>query len=339
MRPAGDLLIRQIWADPRTRLPLTIWERLQLAQRQEQKRESITGTFDFPETGPASIYDLGVSRDLPISKSYDKVPVLAVQEIMAGAKAALERFPSRYRVVVWDNTRETEIDVIWRHGAKIRMDHYFNLPLDMHPQHHLALPAQVRDVLKWTKTQPPISTYLFDGEKTYTRHYVHPVYPDSRAEARVLRARDAMGLPLSSKPIEEQWPYVVYSPAGFAVIDDAPQELRGYIGLRAGGADRRQEFYLDPQHDFICVRWIWWKQRSGQWEKEREYESSGFTRLPQGQWYVTKQSLVTYPDPERGTVRGGSNRNLDVQLLEESDFPPDTFNGNKLLEGATIETY
>jgi hypothetical protein len=240
---------------------------------------------------------------------------------------------------VWDNTRETEIDVIWRHGAKIRMDHYFNLPLDMHPQHHLALPAQVQDVLKWTKTQPPISTYLFDGEKTYTRHYVHPVYPDSRAEARVLRARDAMGLPLSSKPIEEQWPYVVYSPAGFAVIDDAPQELRRYIGLRTGGADRHQDFYIDPQHDSICVRWIWWKQRSGQWEKEREYESSGFTRLPQGQWYVTKRSLVTYPDPERGTVRGGSNRNLDVQLLEESDFPPDTFNGDKLLEGATIETY
>jgi hypothetical protein len=223
--------------------------------------------------------------------------------------------------------------------VKIRSDLYFNLPLDMHPQHHLALPANAQDVLKWTQTQPPISTYMSDGEKTYTRHYVHPVYPDSRNEARVLRLQGRDGLPLSSKPLEEQWPYVNYSPASFGVIDDAPEELRGYIGLRTGGPDRRQEFYLDPQHDFICVRWIRWKQRSGPWEKESEDECSGFTRLPQGQWYVTKRILVTYPDPQRGTSQGGANWSLDVQLLEETDFPPDTFNGDKLLEGAKIETY
>ncbi len=333
------LLITRIWADPKTRLPLTIWERLQLAERQKQKRESITGTFDFPQTGPASLYDLGVARDLPIVKTYDKVALPGVQEVLANAKAALERFPSRYRAIVWDNTKESEINVIWRDGGKIRFDLYFNLPLDMHPQHNLALPANAPDVLKWTQTQPPISTYLFDGEKSYRRHYVHPVYPDSRAEARVLRERNAMGLPLSSKPIEEQWPCANYSPARFEVIDDAPEELRGYIGLRTIGADRHQDFYIDPQHDSICVRWIWWKQRSGQWEKEREYESSGFTRLPQGQWYVTRRILVTYPDPQRGTVQGGRNWNLDVQLLEEADFPPDTFNGDKLLEGAELETY
>lgn len=333
------LLIRQIWADPKTRLPLTIWERLQLALRQAQKRESITGTFDFPQTGLASLYDLGVAQNLPIVKDYDKVALPTVQKVLANAKAALERFPSQYRAVVWDNTRENAVDVIWREGRKLRMDRYFNLSATRYPQHHLSLPASAEDVFRWTQTQPPISTYLFDGEKSYRRHYVHPVYPNSRAEARVLRERNGMGLPSDSKPIEEQWPYANYSPASFDVIDDAPEELRGYIGLRTGGADRHQDFYLDPQHDSICVRWIWWKQRSGQWEKEREYESSGFTHLPQGQWYATKRVLVTYPDPERGTVQGGANWNLDMQLLEEIDFPPDTFNGDKSLEGAEIETY
>ena len=333
------LLIRQIWADPQTRLPLTIRERLQLAEREEQKRESITGTFDFPETGPASIYDLGVARDLPISKSYDKVPGLVVQEVLAGAKAALERFPSRYRVVVWDNTRESEIDVIWRDGKKLRSDRYFNLPSDHNPAYHLKLPAGVQDVLKWTQTQPPVSTCMLDGTREYTRGYTHPAVGNSRDEARVtpLRGRDL--LPSSSKPIEEQWPYANYDPAGFKVIDDAPEELKGYIGLRAGGADRRQEFFLDPQHDFICVRWIWWKLRSGQWEKEREYEVPGLAQLPQGQWYATQRTLVTYADPERGTVRGGADWNIDVQLLEEADFPPDMFNGDKLVEGAKLETY
>jgi hypothetical protein len=333
------LLIRQIWADPKTRLPLTVWERLQLAHRKEQKRESKTGTFDFPQTGPASIYDLGVPRDLPVVKDYDKVPTPSVEKIMAAAKVAMKRFPSRYRVVVWDNTRESEIDAIWRDGGKIRSDRYFNLPMDMHPQHHLGLPAKAQDVLKWTQTQPPISTYMFDGEKTYTRHYVHPVYPDSRNEARVLRPQGGDGLPLSSKPIEEQWPYANNDPAGFEMISNAPEELSRYIGLRVNSADIRRELYVDPEHDFICVRWIWWKLRSGQWEKEREYEYSNFVRLPEGQWYAGKRVLVTYPDPERGTVQGGANWNIDVQVLAEGDFPPDAFNGQKLLEGAKIETY
>jgi hypothetical protein len=334
------LLIQQIWADPKTRLPLTIRERLQLAEREKQTRESITGTFDFPQTGPASLYDLGVARDLPIVRTYDKVTPPAVQEVLANAQAALARFPSRYRAVVWDNTRESEINVIWHDGVKIRFDLYFNLPLDMHPQHNLVLPANARDVLRWTQTQPPMSTYLFDGEKSYRRHYVHPVYPDSRAEARVLRERDAKGLPLPGKPIEQQWPYANYNPAGFEVITEAPAELREYIGLRTIGTDRHQDFHLDPQHDFICARWIWWQQRSGQWEKHSEEECSDFLRLPPGQWYATRRTVVTYhPDPKRGTVQSSRNWNIDVQLIEETDFPPDTFNGDKLLEGAKLETY
>jgi len=333
------LLIEQIWADPKTRLPLTSWERLSLADREKQKRESITGTFDFPQTGPAGIYDLGVPRDLPIAKSYDKAPVPSVEKVIAAAKAALARFPSRYRVVVWDNTKETEIKVIWRDGGKIRFDLYFNLPLDRHPQYHLALPAQAQDVLKWTQTQPPISTYMSDGEKTYTRHYAHPVYPDSRNEVRILRLQGRDGFPSSSKPIEEQWRYTDYGPAGFGVIGDAPEELRGYIGLRAGGPEIRQDFYTDPQHDFICVRWIRWKQKSGDWVKEWETRKGDFIQLPQGPWYAAKQVGINYIDPDGSMVTRETVWNIDVTVLRENDFPLDAFNGGKLLEGAKIETY
>ena len=63
------------------------------------------------------------------------------------------------------------------------------------------------------------------------------------------------------------------------------------------------------------------------------------TRLPTGHWYAAKRIVVTYPNPERGTVQGGETLNIDVALLEEDDFPPDTFNGQKLTEGAKLETY
>lgn len=334
------LLIRQIWAEPQTRLPVTIWERLQLAERERQSRESIIGAFDFPETGPASIHDLGVPRDLPVVKSCDKAVALAAVQAFDAAKAALARFPTRYRAVVWEDSNESsEVEIVWRDGKRIRHDHYFTFPTDLHPQHHLDVPATAEEVLDWTKTQPPISTYLFDGAREYTRHYLHPVFPNSPAEARATKSRDGRGLPTSSRPVEEQWSYVTGDPAGLEVITDAPEELSKYIGLRNDSGDIRREFYIDPEHDYLCIRNIWWRQRSGRWEKEREYEYSNFTRLPEGQWYAAKKDLVTYPDPERGTVQGGANWNIDVQVLEEGDFPPDTFNGETLLEGAKLETY
>jgi hypothetical protein len=320
---------------------VTVWERLVLADRKRQNREFITGTFDFPETGPASIYDLGVPRDLPVVKrsDSDKVAVLAVVSTLEAAKAALNRFPARYRAVVWDNNRESEVEIVWRDGRKIHHNHYFNLPADRHPEHHLALPATVQDVLRWAGTQTPISTYMLDGEREYTRHYAHPVYADSRDEARVMWHRGRDLLPSNSKPIEQQWPHADRNPAHVEIIGNAPEELSMYIGLREDHGDVRYEYYVDSEHDHLCARKITWRQRSGQWEKEREYEYSGFTRLPEGQWYATKHRRIGYPDPERGTRKSGSSFNIDVQVLEEGDFPPDTFNGEKLLEGAKIETW
>jgi len=333
------LLIRQIWADPKTRLPLTIWERLQLADREKQKRESISGTFDFPQTGPAGLYDLGVSRDLPVVKYYDKTPVPSVERVFEAAQTALARFPARYRVIVWDNTREDVVDVIWRDGKKIRSDRYFNLTGERNTQYHLSLPAAARDVLQWMPTQPAISTNLFDGERLYTRHYVHPAVANSRDEARVLRSKSGDSLSMESKPIEEQWPYMSRNPSNYTLIEDAPDELKSYVGLRIGGPEIRQDFYTDPQHDSICVRWIRWKQKAGDWVKEWEEQKGDFVQLPQGPWYAAKQVRINYIDPDGSMVTRETVWNIDVTVLRENEFPPDTFKGDKLLEGAKVETY
>jgi len=331
------ILIKQIWADPQTRLPVKVWERLSLAQREAQNREFITGEFDFPESGPASIYDLGVSRDLPVVKEYDKIASPSVEQVFKAAKAVVDRFPSRYRAIVWQNEGSHMIDIIWRDGDKVRQSRYSSL---FKEPYHLPVPCTATEVLQWTQTQVPIGVKMVDGVKRYRRSNLHPGYEyedaNSRPTIRVTRGKSLM---LSSWPHDKQWPYAKQKASRFELIQDVPQELIGCIGLRSDSGDIRREMYLDPAHDYICVKWIWWKLRSENWEKERQYELSGFTRLPEGHWYASNCLLTTYADPERGTSQGGANWSVDIEVLDEGDYPLDVFNGEKLMEGAKVETY
>ena len=331
------LLIKQIWADPETRLPVKVWERLSLAQRETQNREYITGVFSFPETGPLSIYDLGVPKDLPVVRNYDKTPSPSVAQVFEAGKAASERFLSRYRAIVWQNEGSHMIDIIWRDGDKVRQSRYSSL---FKEPYHLLVPCTATEVLQWTQTQVPVGVTMVDGEKRYRRRNRHPGYEyedaNSRPTIRVTRGKSLM---LSSWPHDKQWPYVKQAAAQFAIIQDLPQDISGCVGLRRDSGDIRREMYIDPAHDYICVKWIWWKLRSGNWEKERQYELSGFTRLPEGQWYASNCLLTTYADPERGTGQGGANWSIDIEVLDEGDYPLDVFNGEKLMEGAKVETY
>jgi len=179
---------------------------------------------------------------------------------------------------------------------------------------------------------------MVDGEKRYRRSNPRPrvVGAESQPTVRVNRGKSLM---LSSWPHDKQWPYAKQTASRFEFIQDLPQELSGCIGLRRDSGDIRREFYVDPAHDYICIKWIWWKLRSGNWEKERQYELSGFTRLPEGHWYASNCLLTTFADPERGTSQGGANWSVDIEVLDEGDYPLDVFNGEKLMEGAKVETY
>lgn len=334
------LLNQQIWADPETKLPIKIQKILSAQEQKDQNREYITGVFSYPETGPASIYDLGVPKDLPIARSNDeKIADPFIKEIFETAKQFYEDFPKRCRAVIWQNDRESEIEIIWRNDEKIRLNHYFNMDGQRHPEYHLDLPTTVDDILIWAETQPPISIYMDDEEKSYHRSH-HPAFEDLKTPTTRITESWAGGLPNIAHFIEEHWEYYIHrTPAQYELIDDAPESLSQYIGIKIESGVVRRDHYIDPEHDYIRVQNIWWKKRDDQWKKEREYIVTEMTQLPTGQWYVTKRKLITYPNPERGTVGYEHTYNIDITLHKKDEFPPDTFNGEKLLEGAEIETY
>jgi hypothetical protein len=332
------LLTKQLWADPPTKLPIKIGEKLTAQKQKDQNREYITGVFSFPETGPLSIYDLGVPEDLPITKYYDKVADPSIEEIIEVAKQHYENFPKRCRAVIWQNDRESEIEVIWRDGEKNHFNHYFNMEGEKYLQYHLDLPTTVEDILAWAKTQPPISIYIDDEKKNYHRSH-HPAFEDLKTPKVRVTKSWRKGLPEQAHFIEENWEYMDHDVKAFQFIDDAPESLRQYIGIKTESGDIRRDYYIDPEHDYILFQNIWWQKRNGKWEKEREYFVTELSQVPDGQWFISKRKLMTYGNQEKGTSGWEYNYNIDITLLEENEFPPDTFNADLLLEDARIETY
>ncbi len=330
-----ELLTEQLWADPQTRLPLRIRKRLTSQEQKDQGREYITGVFSFPQDGPHSIYDLGVPENLPVTKDYERVAEPAIEEIIETAKRYCEDFPKRCRGVIWQNDRKGEIDITWRDGEKVHHNRYFNMD---EQEYHLEVPATVEDVLAWARTEPPVTIGIDDGKRNYDRTH-HPAVESLRTPKVSVTRSIFEQLSWPARFIERQWDYTRHGARRFEFIDEASEGMSEYIGLRIEGPDFRGDYYIDPEHDYIEVAEIWWKLRDGQWQKRSEDICEEMAQLPGGQWYVTKRKEIRYEKHERRTRTSEYNYTIDITLLEADEFPPDTFNGEKLLEGAELETY
>ncbi|MGA2059922.1 MAG: hypothetical protein ABSG67_05530 [Thermoguttaceae bacterium] len=356
------LLIEQLWIDPQTRLPLRVRRLMQLGVRKDPDQKYSVGDYDFSDHGPESIYDLGVPRDLPIVKVpiNEKYPA-DVAKVMEFAKTARARFPTNFRLITWTNDRSSEIDVIyWKgtptnkqkslfdwSGIQVRKDHYFNLDTRFEKnaeQYHLPLPATAEQVLAWTKTQSPVEIYMTDGKRNFDKEGPFPTtFHNPRKTRLTVRFGSNPGNYSSDIIFRDQWPFIDAS-GPFIFIEDKTENVTDTIALRTEAGNMRRDYYLDPALDYICMKWVWWEKRSDKWEKEREYNLLDLKQLPQEQWHATKQNLKDYGNPEKKYQPYEITWNWDLQLLEENEFPPDIFNGEKMLEdakreGAVIETY
>jgi hypothetical protein len=337
------VIVEKTWVDPETRLPVRVWRYLSLAEREEQKRESITGNYDFPVSGPSSIYDLGVSRDLEIVKKGEKTKDPSVIEILEAGKKAYKNFPQKVRIINYVISRAAEIDIIYRNDLKYRGERFFNfIPSNQEYQkYHINPTATPDQVLEWSRNQIPVSIHVGDGQKEFSRNNRHPGVSNSgETTVRVLRFDPRHPIPFADWPPRHQWTYAIAGGlASFELLTSSPDLPPGCIALRQTAGDDRRDYYIDPAHDYSEVKEIGWKRPSGNWEKDWEYSLSDFTQLATGQWYAAKLNEISYPDAKRGTSRGDTTWRIDIRTLEESEFPTDAFNGEKLLQGAKIQTY
>jgi hypothetical protein len=334
------VLTTQVWVDPESRFPLRIRKKLPLAVREIKGYDYVIGEYDFPDTGPESIFDLGVPPGLKIVSRADPSSTTSteVQQILQACEKAAQGFPKRYRAIVCSNRNGEggEIDVIYRSGEKLHFFHYFNLDGNKYPDCHLYMPATTTEILEWAVNQMPVEVGVFDGVNVFRRFNVHPyVNVHEETSVRVRRASTDF-LPPWFYLEDDFWPYVYGKKRSLELIANHPETPPGCVALSDGNV----YYFVDPLKDYMSVKEIWTRNENGTQRKISEISLSNFVQLPTRNWYPQKiQPIFHKLHPIKEPPFPDMYSNVDIQLLQEEDLPPGLFDGEKLLEGAEINTY
>ena len=340
----GHVLTHQVWADPTTRLPVQDRQLLPMGYRQQQHRDSIVGRYDFPATGPTSIYDLGVARTDTLVD--DTAPPAAdVASLFSAATAAAAKFPTCYRTVEWEQ-QDGSVNVLLRDGFHERFKRYFTYdPLNR----HRPFAADPDSIAAWATQRIPVEEHLADGHVEFTRLNPQPEINNGagRPSAHVMSY-----LPTALPEDQGQFWFVDHGVMPNTLWnylnESANHELikllnvpPGILVLRSTAGERRTDYWIDPDKNYICVRSATQKRIDGFWKDQRVGHFESFLRLPMGQWIPTRYVADFYGLGEQPAdhITYTSVTLMWMKLLSHAEVPPATFDGPALLRGADVNTY
>jgi len=337
-------------ADPSLEQPLRILVRADAATKLPAlcrvdglyggKPATVEARIDYPDRGPADLYDLGVPRT---AQRVDRVPAGDLKRIMETIQAGRERMDDYRAVFVRHPDRPGErwwLDrpiTIYRKGNKFRADY----PAGSSGQLADAKrPEPGEDLRKWwqerTKSLGYRTMYVLQGTTMFRSNVKQITNPDGTLDREIvsvsrvpcteflppvwsmcpeLACRPAMGLGNAHmEPVLEMHP-----------TDGPPGCVR--LSIRWSGNPDENRYWLDPQRDFIVVRMDLVKRDDAGQEKVIDRETAEETaRSPQGVWYATKIRR-SWPEPvgNKKFVDNVAEFYVDFDVnLRDSLFEPPT---------------
>lgn len=362
----GRRLEEQLWADAQTRLPVRSL-RAMPAAGEKTGEKIVTVHYEFPPAGPADIYAAGVPRSAKlIEAKYPAPDTLAslpknLQEVLQATREAWTAFPRRYRAVIWrpdDNPvyPAASIDLIYwdglpqertKHfttfldwsGVKIHQAHYFNL-MESEPAYHMQPTESVEEVLKWLAGQTPVQLDISDGVTLYSRHgpFPPPVVNAGPTTLRVQRINTGPTLSIiwfsrDNWPLLNQWP-LVDRMDHLELVAEPEQNVPGTVALRRTVRDSREDYYLSPERDYLCVKRVFWQRKEGEWQKWREVDLAELKLLPTGHWCVGKRRTRSFPPHPIQPRFTDWIDEIDLQIVAEEELPDGIFDGQRLVREA-----
>lgn len=298
--------------------------------------------FDYPEKGPADIYELGVPEE---TKLVDRVPAGDLKLIVETIEAGRERMDNYSSVFVTQHDGMDQggwgafPEVFYRKGDRYRRD----FVVAGSRGDGTKPPAGDADLRDWWFERAkqfryyPIGVQL--GQTAYTCNITQVVDPDGSEHSEidavhksvynlkpgelfpvdyVMRpefvCRPPMGIGnLNQEPTLDLHP--AEGPDGCILLTVAHTTQAGRINENAVGPADGNRYWLDPRRDFIALRWEMVNHDgNGNEIISHSHIVEETARSPQGVWYATKVRL------KNASTRQSDGKQFDVVYHIYVDF-------------------
>jgi len=267
-----------VYVDRMTSLPMAE-ERVYINTNTGNPQLVETGVFDYPEQGPADIYGLGLSRDIPTISS---LPLPSWSDIrMTYEPYRFKPLAKRYVVVVirWMIGLVESVEVFYADGARFRQERHFLYRSGFIGPQWEEMKTELGDtpdsLLRWSrdhKARGHITISLWIGKRAY--HSRRDERGSWSPVEEVVLPQEMTEHFWSMCPIAGlAWPDI----RGYAdIIQDDHAREHGLIRVEA----QQETFYLNPQRDYIC-------QQRVPLGRDRT-EMTEFAQTDAGRWYPRK---------------------------------------------------
>jgi hypothetical protein len=289
------------------------------------KPATLETRIDYPERGPADLYDLGVPRT---ARHVDRVPAGDLKRIMETIQAGRERMDD-YRAVFVDHGYLADKRwwtavpiVVYRKGKNFRVDY----PSSWSGLSATKRPDPGEDLGKWwhkrTEFFHPFPAYVVRDTTEFTSDVKRNTRPDGTQDAEIVsvssREKRELIPPLNPTTWSMCPEFVCRPPMGLGNAfrepvlelhppDGPPGCVR--LSIRWSGSPDENRYWLDPKRDFIVVRMDWVTRDAAGREKVTQRTTAEETaRSPQGVWYATKI--------RRSSPDAVGNQKFDDQVAE-----------------------
>jgi hypothetical protein len=215
--------------------------------------------FDYPQTGPTDIYQAGAPRDAEVKVIGQRLTAEFLETIKP-YRAARESLPQQ-RIVVDvanENDNSSVVSIIYTNGIKERLEQLRYVKNDTPPA-----TDDFKTILDWANKTLSYELgihgiQLNDGTIVYcaNRDYFNPWTSE-----KVSRLHYGVGF-IPSGLIDRGWPIIrtgMFVENDYAINNnllciETTSEPRFTADSKLAEAAERTLYYIDPEHDYMCVR-------------------------------------------------------------------------------------
>jgi hypothetical protein len=303
----------RIRLDRATQLP-ELWE-----ERQANGAVAMT-RFDYPDSGPRNIYELGVPKT---AKLIDRVPKGDLARIIAAQQAGRKRFDAYDAIVVqhtdgvptsYDHLMNLSVKRVRRKAGQYRVDQL------LIAKEGLVVPAPGTDMRQWWKDNRDhywsVPQLIFDGKTTHFYKMLDDhLAPGKKPNLSVVSYKEVpMLMPTDDSPVE--WPQLLPEQCcrpqlwtsdktrEFDVDAEAKDGPSGSVRViittkskpRSGELFR---YWLDPDRDYVLRKEISavFDHRTNKLAYLNTEEYDEFAKSPSGKWYPQLVRRKTSDNP------------------------------------------